>query len=121
MRVRVPDQRKDPGSAGEMWKKGAATVAGMRPSATMGSENTTRTSAASASESTSPCGAACATEGGGPGCARAAMGASAHTNARSRVAGLFMSGVTSDKERKSIPPPAHLSKKGAARKARSRA
>src|ERR1043165_1839392 len=98
MRVRVPDQRKDPGSAGEMWKKGAVTVAWMSQNATMGSEHTMRTSAASASESTSPCGAACATEGGGPGCARTAIGTSAHTNARSRVAGLFMWGVTSDKE-----------------------
>src|SRR5260221_12067353 len=118
MRVRVPDQRKDPGNAGAMWKNGAVTAAGMRPSATMGSENSTRTSAASASEATSPRGAACATEGG-PDCARAAIGASAHTIARSTVAGLFMWGVTSDKERKSIAPPAHLSKKGAARNAPS--
>src|SRR5260221_12716039 len=119
MRVRVPDQRKDPGNAGAMWNNGAVPAAGMRPSATVGSENSTAASAASASEATSARGAACATEGGGPDCARAAIGASAHTIARSTVAGLFMWGVTSDKERKSIAPPAHLSKKGAARNAPS--
>src|SRR5262245_8432629 len=56
MRIVVPDQRNVPGTDGEILKNGARTVAGMRPSVTIGSEKTTRTSFPSASVAISPCG-----------------------------------------------------------------
>src|SRR5205814_409176 len=56
MSVRVPDQRNVPGSFGLMWNQGTTTGSGMRPSTTIGWENTTRTSLASASEPISPWG-----------------------------------------------------------------
>ena len=74
----VPDQRNAPGTAGEIRKNGAFTGDGIRPSVTIGSENTTRTSPASARDATSPAGRALTTVNGRlaalPVCARAGPG-----------------------------------------------
>ena len=59
--VVVPDQRKLPGIAGLIWTNEAVTRAGIRPSTTMGSENTTRISLASSRLAISPSGAALTT------------------------------------------------------------
>jgi hypothetical protein len=75
IKVSVPDHRKEPGRPGRIWQKGAVTGWGMRPRATMGSENTTRTSLASASSATSPWGAACRTVSARPGSAAQRQGA----------------------------------------------
>ena len=58
IRIVVPDQRNAPGTAGVMWKNGAATGSGIRPMTTIGSENTTRTSLAWACAVSSPVGPA---------------------------------------------------------------
>jgi hypothetical protein len=47
MRTVVPDQRNVPGIAGEIRTNGASTRAGIRPTVTIGSENTIRISLAS--------------------------------------------------------------------------
>ena len=53
-RIVVPYQRNEPGIAGVTLKNGAVTRAGTLPSATIGSEKTTRISLASASVASSP-------------------------------------------------------------------
>ena len=58
IRIVVPDHRNVPATAGEILKKGARTTDGMRPRATIGSENTIRTSLVSARLPTSPVGPA---------------------------------------------------------------
>jgi hypothetical protein len=65
IRIVVPDHRKVPGAAGVIRKNGARTIAGIRPSATIGSEKTTRTSLASARLATSPVGPAETTDSAG--------------------------------------------------------
>src|SRR5690606_25851214 len=56
-RTVVPDQRNVPAMAGVMRIQGGVGLDGIRPSATIGSENTTRISAASEDWLTSFCGA----------------------------------------------------------------
>ena len=81
IRIVVPDQRNEPGIAGVTVKNGAVTRAGTLPSATIGSEKTTRISLASASVASSPPGAALTTRSAGrspcAGCAAALTTAAA--------------------------------------------
>ena len=61
MRIVVPDHRNVPATAGVMLKNAGATSAGTWPSATIGSEKTTRISLASPADATSPDGPALTT------------------------------------------------------------
>ena len=58
IRIVVPDHRKVPATAGAILKNGGRSRAGTRPSATIGSENTTRISLACSTAVTSPVGPA---------------------------------------------------------------
>ena len=74
IRIVGPDHLKVPAAAGAILTNGARTTAGIRPSSTIGSENTTRISLASASAPISPVGPVLTTVSGGV--ARAACPAS---------------------------------------------
>src|SRR5215472_14998918 len=61
IRIVVPDQRNDPFTLGVMWKNGGRRFSCSRPSATIGSEKTTRISFACSIVLTSPVGPALTT------------------------------------------------------------
>src|SRR5688500_856201 len=56
MRIVLPDHRKVPATAGVIFTNGAATLSGILPSATIGSENTIRISLPSSRVFSSPVG-----------------------------------------------------------------
>src|SRR5207237_2945317 len=90
IRIVVPDQRNVPATAGAMLKNAGLVRGGRRPSATIGSEKTTRTSFASSTEATSPDGPALTTRNPSRGATGWAAAETARRPRTAAIVGSFM-------------------------------